>query len=96
MNKQVEANKTQTWLRIVGGVVVLLIGLLLYGAWYHLLREEAVVYPDNPLELYKYTSIGAEQGTGVPFPIWQALPEICSSLLPDPTKPGYRSFGFIY
>jgi len=84
--------RRKTWLWIVMSGVVLLAGLLFYGVWYYAQREEPVVYPSDPIELFKYAPIGTEKNIGIPYPIWKVLPNVCSEKLPG----GYRSLGFIY
>jgi hypothetical protein len=79
---------------ILTAVVAVLLGLagfLGWGYWYYLKRDVPVRYSD-PLERYKYQSIGSEP-TALPYYIWQILPEVCSADLPEG---GYAGFGFIY
>jgi len=44
---------------------------------------------DDPIEHFKYGSYGSEK-TGLPYPIWKALPQICPELLPG----GWAGLGF--
>ncbi len=44
---------------------------------------------------FKYGSIGAEEGTGVPVRIWRVLPEVCAEFLPARPGVGYERLGFI-
>src|ERR671939_2103176 len=66
-------------------LVVLIYALVRFGG------DTAVVY-DRPEEHFKYGSTGGEHESGFPYWIFQALPQVCSNLLPD----GYRSLGLIY
>jgi len=79
------------------GIVLLLVLVLAgagyYGYWYYLKRDVPVEYAD-PAEQFKYGSFGAEFENGVPYLVWQAMPDICSDLLPD--EGGYAALGFIY
>jgi hypothetical protein len=45
---------------------------------------------------FKYGSIGAEQGNGVPYWLWKVLPEMFPEYLPEGDQAGYGSLGFIY
>jgi cytochrome c553 len=58
--------------------------------WTYVAREVRS-NPEDPIELFKYGSIGAE-GTSLPSAMWKALPAICPDLLPG----GYASLGFVY
>jgi len=64
-------------------------------------RDKPVAYESN-VEHFKYGSTGGERGVGglagVPYLIWQTLPELFQKYLPrpyDPLRP-YAAFGFIY
>ena len=70
--------------------VVLLVGLLAFGAWYKLFREVDQDFADVS-EQFAYGSIGSEGTEGIPFEIWRVLPEIFPDHLPGPG--GYRSLG---
>ncbi|HEX2672360.1 MAG TPA: hypothetical protein VHM25_15875, partial [Polyangiaceae bacterium] len=37
---------------------------------------------DSPIEHFKYGSYGSEK-TGLPYPGWKSLPQVCSELLPS-------------
>jgi mono/diheme cytochrome c family protein len=74
-------------------VIVVLAGLLLYGYWYYLQRDIPIEYAD-PEEHFKYASFGAEKEGGVPYLVWQVMPEVCTGNLPG--DDGYASLGFIY
>jgi mono/diheme cytochrome c family protein len=45
-------------------------------------------------EHFKYGSIGNDGATGIPYPIWIAMPQVCSHHLPRPQ--GYAAFGLLY
>jgi len=58
--------------------------------------DEAVLYAD-PVEHFKYGSIGAETDRGgIPYWIWRVMPSVCPDLLPDRPGSGYERFGFVY
>jgi mono/diheme cytochrome c family protein len=69
--------------------LVLVVGVV---AWYRLLREEPQHF-DNPQEMFKYGSIGVENDQGIPYRIWQVLPELFPEYLPGPG--GYQAFGLL-
>lgn len=81
------------WVR-VGLLVIGLIGLAAFTAWYALLREEPQVF-SSPEEAFKYGSIGTEASGGVPYWVWIVLPEVFPEYLPTPGG-GYESLGFIW
>jgi mono/diheme cytochrome c family protein len=77
---------------MVLSVFVLLVtslGVYVYAAY--LSTNEAVRYSD-PLERYKYQSIGSE-ATAIPLYIYEVMPSICPARMP---ADGYAGFGFIY
>lgn len=79
--------------KLVGVLVVL--GLIAAGGGLYLRQrymtdEDPVLYTD-PVEHFKYGSYGSEK-TGMPLPIWRALPEICKDLLPG----GWQELGFLF
>jgi hypothetical protein len=76
---------------ILGIIVLLLVGLLLYTFWYYQFREVSPEFND-PAELFKYGSIGSEEAEGVPLLVWEVLPDICADKLPGDDL---ASFGFI-
>src|SRR5262245_11795993 len=85
--------------RGVGGKTVatiaslLAIGVFAWGA-YRWVTEPIVPAFASDEEYFKYGSIGNDGAQGVPYPIWVAMPEVCSHLLPRPQ--GYAAFGLIY
>jgi mono/diheme cytochrome c family protein len=46
---------------------------------------------DDPVELFKYGSYGSEV-SGLPVPLWKALPLVCPEMLPG----GWKQLGFHY
>ncbi|MBU7586028.1 MAG: cytochrome c [Nostoc sp. TH1S01] len=74
-------------------VIVLLVGVGGYTAWYHLFRDVPLTY-ESPEEHFKYGSIGTESSQGVPYWIWLVLPRIFSDKLPHPG--GYTSLGITW
>ena len=58
--------------------------------WYKLFRVVPTVYAD-PVEHFKYGSIGVEVPAGLPYWIWVVLPRIFADKLPGPG--GYVSLG---
>jgi mono/diheme cytochrome c family protein len=83
-----QKNNAKWWALAI--VVVLLAGLLLYTVWYYRFREVTVAF-DDPVELFKYGSIGSEEKEGVPLLIWEAMPDVCPDKLPGDDL---TAFGF--
>ncbi|MDJ0741317.1 MAG: c-type cytochrome [Gammaproteobacteria bacterium] len=79
------------WLQLTGIVLLTLAVVVGYIGWDRFLR----VYPeqqfDDPVERFKYGSIGAEQDAGIPYWIFYVLPRVFADKLPGPG--GYASFG---
>jgi hypothetical protein len=75
-------------LKIVAGSALALgvFGIYLYREY---VAEGAPEHFDDPIEHFKYGSYGSEK-TGLPYPIWKALPEVCPELLPG----GWPALGF--
>jgi mono/diheme cytochrome c family protein len=73
-------------------VALLVVGTIVYWA----------IFADVPVDYtsirdhFKYGSIGAEAGNGVPYHLWKALPAMFPEYLPDGGKGGYASLGFLY
>lgn len=57
-------------------------------------RPDGASFPDI-VEHFKYGSIGAEEGSGIPYWIWRVMPDVCSDYLPDRPGTGYERIGFI-
>ncbi|HYO15576.1 MAG TPA: cytochrome c [Thermoanaerobaculia bacterium] len=81
--------KKRRWPAVVA-VVLLLLALLAYGAWYKLFRQVPTVFATDE-QHFKYASIGVEASEGLPYWIWMSLPRICPEMLPGPG--GYASLG---
>ena len=76
---------------VVAGMVV--VGL---GVYAYLQRDVPETYTD-PVEHFKYGSIGADsQDGGVPYALWRVLPTVFADRLPDHPGEGYARFGFVY
>ncbi len=71
-------------------VIVLIAGGAGYFAWYNFKREVPIVYKTAE-DHFKYGSINSR---GVPFFIWEVLPDLFAQYLPGPG--GYKSLGFIW
>ena len=74
------------------GAAVLIVAVVGFVAWSRLLREESQHF-DNAEEMFKYGSIGVENDQGIPYRIWQVLPELFPEYLPR--AGGYESFGLL-
>src|SRR4249919_859960 len=72
-------------------LVTLIVAVVLGGFfWYKLFRRVPTVYAD-PVEHFKYGSIGVEVPAGIPYWIWVVLPRIFADKLPGPG--GYVALG---
>jgi len=84
------------------------IALFAFGwAVYWLIFAEIPRDHDNPVDHFKYGSIGSEAYGGLPLGLWEALPAAFPEHLPDPSAyqaipadrrgplDGYRQFGFV-
>ena len=73
-------------------LLVTLIVVVVFGGffWYKLFRHVPTVYSD-PVEHFKYGSIGVEAPAGIPYWIWVVLPRIFADKLPGPG--GYVALG---
>jgi hypothetical protein len=74
------------------GSLLVLVLLIAVGAAIRFLPDRPVVYTD-PVEQFKYGSLGGERNMGFPKKLWQVLPEVCADYLPGK---GFESLGFIY
>ena len=82
------------WRRRFFVVIALVILVPVLVIAYAVLRfggDTAATYA-SPEEHFKYGSTGGEHESGFPYWIFQALPQVCSNLLPG----GYRSLGLVY
>jgi mono/diheme cytochrome c family protein len=81
-----------------GRIVAVLAGLLALAvfAWGALQWLMAPILPAfaSDEEYFKYGSIGNDGASGIPYPIWVAMPEVCAHHLPRPQ--GYAAFGLLY
>jgi mono/diheme cytochrome c family protein len=76
-------------LLLIGGVVA---GFgLIFGK--RLLRNNTEVYRDN-IAHFEHGSIGADEGSGMPYWVWQALPRLFPEAFDG--RLDYRAFGFLY
>jgi mono/diheme cytochrome c family protein len=80
------------------GMVAVIAGLLAlggfgYGAFQWLTFPIVPAFASDA-EQFKYGSIGNDAATGIPYPIWVAIPDVCSDLLPR--GKGYDAFGFLW
>src|SRR5262245_52921837 len=83
------------WLCSLGAIALGVLALsLVTGAylWHRFGRDVPVAY-EKIGEHFKYGSTGGERESGFPYWIFQALPQVCSGLLPGK---GYASLGLIY
>ena len=78
---------------VAAAVLVLGAGLGLL-AWGKLFREGPDPVFDDPVEQFKYGSLGGERDAGLPYWIWVVLPRVFPDLLPGPG--GYASFGVVW
>lgn len=78
--------------------LLLLALLLLVPLGFSLYRafdpDAPVTYSDIEEE-FKYGSLGSEPANGIPYYIFQVLPELCADKLRRPSE-GYASVGFLY
>ena len=74
-------------------ILLVLIGILGFGAWYYLFREVPVIFESDE-EHFKYGSIGTENEEGIPYWIWVVLPRLFAEKLPRPG--GYASLGIVW
>src|ERR1043166_3815672 len=81
-----------SWIGLIA-LMVVVVGVI--GGVYLLTRftrDYAVEYQDNN-EHFKYGSLGSEHQFGIPYWIWQALPELFADKLPGR---GWQSVGFVF
>jgi mono/diheme cytochrome c family protein len=89
-----DRSKRGVWITV--GVVVLVIVALGLGVYAFLQRNVTQVYAD-PVEHFKYGSIGADsQDGGVPYALWRVLPTVFADKLPSRPGDGYARFGFVF
>ena len=77
--------------------LLLLIGLVVAGlglvAAKRLTRNSTAAYPDIVAH-FERGSIGADEGSGMPYWVWQALPRLFPEAFDG--RSDYRAFGFLY
>jgi hypothetical protein len=74
-------------------LLLVLAGLAMFLYWRYV-AEVPRDYTDIE-DHFKYGSIGSEYGNGIPFRIWQVLPELFPEHLPQNGLIGYESLGFV-
>ncbi len=81
-------------LLIIAFFTACLLGLLGYQLWYHLAKKGAVAAFEDPVEHYKYASLG--QNPGFPYYLWVIMPRLFADRLPEgDSRAGWASFGLI-
>ncbi|MGE3501434.1 MAG: hypothetical protein AB7H19_06240, partial [Porticoccaceae bacterium] len=78
--------------RLILGTLVILAGIAALYAALRFLPDRPVTYAD-PVEHFKYGSLGGERNLGFPYWLFAVLPEVCPDLLPGK---GYASLGFTF
>ena len=73
-------------------ILLVLVPVLGFLAWYTLFREEPERAYATDTERFLYGSLSAEYGSGIPYWIFQVLPRMFPEHLPGPG--GLRSLGF--
>jgi hypothetical protein len=84
-----QANRKRTarfWL-IVLVVIIVLVAIL-----YWMFNPNRPVDYAEAEDHFKYGSIGAEEASGIPYPVFKIMPKLCSAYLPGE---GLQSLGFI-
>jgi mono/diheme cytochrome c family protein len=76
---------------LLAGVVAA--GAFAWGAFQWLMQPILPEFASDE-EYFKYGSIGNDGASGIPYPIWVALPDVCAHHLPRPQ--GYPALGFLY
>jgi hypothetical protein len=72
-------------------LLLVLLGLSLYRTF----NPDAPVTYGDIEEHFKYGSLGSEPANGIPYYIFQVLPELCADKLPRPSE-GYASLGLLF
>jgi Cytochrome C oxidase, cbb3-type, subunit III len=75
-------------------LTLLVLGVIVIGFLIVRFNAEEPVDYENPVEHFKYGSIGSEPASGLPYWIWKVLPEMFPEKLPG--EGGYASFGILY
>ena len=80
---------------VAGAIVVLVVlGIGIPGLVWS--QRNLVEAHDDPISLFKYGSIGAEEENGIPYWVWMVLPDVFPEHLPDGPGEGFSRFGFIF
>ncbi len=79
---------------IVLAVVLLAVALVAAFVYWRFFSQRPVDYADIG-EHFKYGSIGSEPANGLPYWIWQVLPDMFPEKLPRRGGRGYENFGLI-
>src|SRR5919201_315016 len=81
-----------------GTVVAIIASLLAAGlfGWgaFHWLVEPLLPQFSYGGDYFKYGAIGNDGASGIPYPIWIAMQDVCARHLPRPQ--GYAALGFLY
>src|SRR5581483_4079053 len=75
----------------IGALVLAALALFLYWRYVAEVPLDHTGIEDH----FKYGSIGSEYGNGIPFRIWQVLPEMFPEHLPKNGLSGYEALGFV-
>jgi len=76
-------------------LLLVLVSVLGWLAWDHLLRTRPQELADDSIEEYfKYGSVGTEEAAGIPLWIWLVLPKMFPEYLPAPG--GWAALGFVW
>jgi hypothetical protein len=73
--------------------LLLVAGVVAFGAWYYLFREVPDAFASDE-EHFKYGSMGTEDRDGIPYWIWLVLPRVFPEKLPG--TGGYTSLGLTW
>jgi len=73
--------------------LLLVAGIVGFGAWYYLFREVPDAFASDE-DHFKYGSMGTEDRDGIPYWIWLVLPRVFPEKLPGPG--GYTSLGLTW
>lgn len=82
-------------LALIVGLTVLAVGGVLLARY----SGESTPYYADEVEHFKYGSIGTERASGIPYRVWQALPELYPDTFAPAVERGdgpYAVFGFLY
>ncbi len=79
------------WLKVTAVLLLILGAVGAYIGWDRFMRVHPAQAFGDPVERFKYGSIGAEQDAGIPYWIFYVLPRVFPDKLPGPG--GYAAFG---